>query len=61
MRWSLKASEKIGKGDQTRAEWVEQLERDGHDVTGMLDEEPELFPDLVQYSVAFHMLSSSRN
>jgi len=61
MRWSLKASEKMGKSDQTRAEWVAQLEKDGHDTTGMLDEEPELFPDLVQYWVAFHMLNSSRN
>ena len=61
MRWHLKASEKIGKGDQTRGEWVKELEEDGHDVTGLLEEEPDLFPDLVPYWMAFHQLSSSRN
>jgi len=61
MGWSLKASEKIGKGTQTKLEWVRQLEEDGHDTTGMLDEEPELFTDLVPYWSAFHTLSSSRN
>lgn len=61
MRWSLKASEKIGKGEQTKLEWVRQLEEDGHDTTGILEEEPTLFSDLVPYWNAFHILSSSRS
>lgn len=61
MRWSLKASETIGKGDMTRLEWVRQLEEEGHDTTGILEEEPILFPDLLPYWNAFHILSSSRN
>ena len=66
MRWHLKASEKIGKRDRnghemTRVEWVEQLQAEGHDTTGLMDEEPDLFPDLIQYWVAFHQLSSSRS
>ena len=61
MGWHLKASEKMGKSDQTRREWVEQLEADGHDVSGLLDEEPELFDDLTPYWIAFHTLSSSRS
>lgn len=61
MKWSLKANEKVGKGDQTRGEWVEQLKADGHDTTGMLEDEPELFDDLVPYWNAFHVLSSSRS
>lgn len=61
MQWSLKASEKIGTGSQTKQEWVQSLEDDGHDVTGMLDEEPELFQDLYIYWNAFQILSSSRN
>ena len=50
-----------GKEQQTKLEWVQQLEKDGHDTTGMLDEEPELFSDLIPYWGAFHMLTSSRN
>jgi hypothetical protein len=61
MMWSLKASEKVGTGDQTKLEWVRQLEADGHDTTGMLDEEPDLFHDLHPYWNAFQILSSSRN
>jgi hypothetical protein len=61
MRWSLKANEKVGKGTQTKREWVEQLEADGHDTVGMLDEEPELYQDLYVYWHAFHVLTSSRN
>jgi len=61
MQWHLKASEKMGKSNQTRREWVEQLEADGHDVSGMLDEEPDLFDDLTAYWSAFHILSSSRS
>jgi len=61
MAWSLKASEKMSDGSQTKAEWVAQLEADGHDTTGMLDEEPELFQDLHIYWNAFQILSSSRN
>ena len=61
----MEASEKVGKEipgqvQQTKREWVEQLKADGHDTTGMLDEEPELFSDLVPYWMAFHILSSSR-
>ena len=61
MGWNLRASEKMGKSDQTRREWVEQLKADGHDVSGLLDEEPELFGDLAPYWNAFSILSSSRN
>lgn len=61
MRWSLKANKKIGRGDQTLGEWVEQLKKDGHDTTGILEDEPELFPDLIVYWNAFHFLNSSRN
>ena len=61
MCWSLKASEKVGDGPQTKAEWVEQLRADGHDTTGLLEEQPELFSDLIIYYNAFHILSSSRN
>ncbi len=48
-------------GDLTWLEWVRQLEEDGEDTTGMLDEEPEIFPDMVSYWMAFHILTSSRN
>ncbi len=48
-------------GDLTWLEWVRQLEEDGEDTTGMLDEEPELFSDLIVYWSAFHILTSSRN
>ena len=66
MGWSLKASEKVGKKipgkkQQTRREWAEQLEDEGHDASGVLDEEPELFTDLVVYWMAFHILTSSRS
>jgi len=61
MGWSLKASEKKGVGDLTWLEWVRQLEEDGNDVTGMLDEEPEMFSDLAIYWNAFHILSPSRS
>lgn len=66
MRWSLKASEKVGKKipgqeQQTRLEWVTKLEEEGNDTTGMLDERPELFMDLTVHWDAFHILSSSRN
>lgn len=60
MRWHLKASKKH-KGGMSFREWVEQLEADGHDTTGMLDDEPDLFKDLIQYWQAFHVLSSSRS
>lgn len=63
MRWSLKANKKVGKGsnEMTFREWVKQLEADGHDTTGMLDDEPEIFQDLIVYWNAFHILSSSRS
>ena len=61
MGWSLKASEKMGDGTQTKLEWVQQLEEDGHDTTGMLDDEPEMFSDLIVYWSAFHILSPSRS
>lgn len=63
MRWHLKANKKVGKGDndQTFREWVESLEADGIDTTGMLDDEPDLFSDLIEYWQAFHILSSSRS
>jgi len=61
MRWSLKSNEKVGTGTQTKREWVEQLEADGHDTSGMLDEEVELYQDLHVYWGAFHVLTSSRN
>jgi hypothetical protein len=66
MRWSLIISEKVGKKidgqqRQTKFEWVQKLEEDGHDVTGMLPDEPELFSDLNIYWNAFHILTSSRN
>lgn len=66
MRWSLKASEKVGKKipgqeQQTRLEWVTKLEEEGNDTTGILDERPELFADLIVYWDAFHTLSPSRN
>jgi len=59
--WSLKASEKMPGGSQTKLEWVQKLEEDGHNVAGMLPEEPELFQDLHIYWNAFHILTSSRN
>jgi len=61
MGWSLKASEKQGIGDLTWLEWVRQLEEDGEDTTGMLDDEPEIFSDLIVYWGAFHILSPSRS
>ena len=66
MQWSLEASEKVGKKvkgqkRQTKQEWVQKLEEDGHDVTGMLPEEPDLFQDLHAYWGAFQILTSSRN
>jgi hypothetical protein len=61
MLWSLKSSEKVGGSDQTKLEWVRQLEEDGHDTTGMIDDEPELFRDLHTYWNAFQILSASRN
>ena len=66
MQWSLEASEKIGKKvkgqkRQTKQEWVRKLEEDGHDVAGMLPEEPDLFQDLHAYWGAFQILTSSRN
>lgn len=66
MRWSLEVNEKIGKKikgvkRQTKLEWVQKLEADGNDVTGMLPEEPELFRDLHPYWSAFQILTSSRN
>jgi len=66
MQWSLEASEKVGKKvkgqkRQTKQEWVRKLEEDGHDVAGMLPEEPDLFQDLHIYWNAFHILTSSRN
>ena len=61
MGWSLKESEKQKVGNITWLEWVKNLEAEGNDVTGMLDEEPDLFPHLHAYWNAFHILSSSRN
>jgi hypothetical protein len=66
IRWSLITSEKVGKKidgqkRQTKLEWVQHLEEDGHNVTGMLPDEPELFKDLHIYWNAFHILTSSRN
>jgi len=61
MQWNLKASEKIGSGDMTRGEWVEKLQESGQDTSSILEEPPELFPDLVEYWSAFHVLSSSRS
>jgi hypothetical protein len=61
MRWHLKASEKVGNGNQTRREWVQKLRDDGIDTTGLLDEEPDIFEDLIPYWIAFQVLTSSRN
>ena len=61
MQWSLKASEKVGGGTQTKREWVQQLENEGHDISGMLEDEPELFSDLYVYWNAFQTLTASRN
>ena len=51
----------MGNSNQTKREWVEQLEADGHDTEGMLEEEPELYQDLYVYWGAFQILTSSRN
>lgn len=52
MRWTLKHGDNL--------EWFEQLEAEGKDIGGVLDDRPELTTYLVPFWNAFHVLSNSR-